>query len=295
MTRVQAIALGALLAAALAAGVVSASGAQAAELPRVMPSFNQAYTVGPDAWGRAPLGTGGCPDQIATTGCLVSAFACVLAYYGIAVEVPAIDSWTGRSEVGMNPGILNDWLRTHNGYGQCSEDPAGKCCLEWEYLPEGVEVTFHTNHSEAGVSSVAAVVIDHALREGHPVIAGVHWGLTCRGGLPQNEDCHWVVLTEKVGSTYAIVDPYNPKGTSSSGVRTTLAAGVKGAYVIDRFVVVAPAAPKPAPKPAPIVPAPVAAKKPPESSSPGAVASVLVLLTAIAVIVVAVFAAEANR
>ena len=290
MTRVGAFALVASLAAAFTAAP-PVCGAQPAELPRVMPSFNQAYTVGPGAWGRAPLGTGGCPDQIATTGCLVTAFACVLEYYGIAVEVPAIDSWTGQTEVGMNPGILNDWLRTHNGYGQCSEDPVGRCCLEWGFLPEGVEVTFHTNRSDDGMSSVATVVIDHALREGYPVIAGVHWGLTCRGGLPQNEDCHWVVLTEKVGSTYAIVDPYNPRATSSSGVRTTLAAGVKGSYVIDRFVVVTPAPQKPAPAlPKPAEAAPAA----PRPSAPSPAASLLVLLVTVALMTVAVFATNGD-
>lgn len=274
----------------LAAWTSPTAGAQAPELPRVMPSFNQAYTEGPGAWGLAPLGTAGCPDRIATTGCLVSAFACVLAYYGIDVTVPAIDSWTGRSEVGMNPGILNDWLRTHDGYGRCSEDPVGNCCLEWEFLPEGIDVTFHTNHSESGLSPIVSVVIDHALREGHPVIAGVHWGLTCRGGLPQNEDCHWVVLTKKTGSTYAIVDPYNPNAESPSGVRTSLAAGVKGNYVIDRFVVVTPAAPKPASAVAQPVPAHT---PPPKAQSHGA--SFLVFLTAVAVVLLAVFATEAHR
>ncbi|MGD9675187.1 MAG: hypothetical protein AB7V19_00675 [Candidatus Bipolaricaulia bacterium] len=279
--------LAAIALVGFAAWAPPTAGAQAPDLPRVMPSFNQAYTDGPDAWGLAPLGTAGCPDRIATTGCLVSAFACVLAYYGIDVTVPAIDSWTGRSEVGMNPGILNDWLRSHNGYGRCAEDPVGNCCLEWEFLPEGIDVTFHTNHGESGLSPIASVVIDHALREGHPVIAGVHWGLTCRGGLPKNEDCHWVVLTKKMGSTYAIVDPYNPNAASSSGVRTSLAAGVKGSYVIDRFVVVTPATPKPD-----AAPAPPAHPSPPTSQSHGA--SFLVFVLAVAVVLLAVFATEAR-
>jgi len=271
------------------AAAPSAAGAQPAELPRVMPSFNQAYTDGPDAWGSAPLGTDGCPDRIATTGCLVSSLACALAYYGISVEVPAVASWTGRPQTGMNPGILNDWLRSHNGYGRCSEDPVGNCCLEWESLPEEVELTFHTNRSDVGVSPVASVVIDHALREGHPVIAGVHWSFSCRGGATQGEDCHWVVVTGKAGRSYAIVDPYNDNASSSSGVRTTLAAGVKGSYVIDRFVVVSPAAPKPAPVEA------RPAETRPDASPPGAAASLLVLLAAIAIVVVAIFAMEADR
>jgi hypothetical protein len=286
MTRRVAVASVLLLALAAAP---SAAGAQPAELPRVMPSFNQAYTDGPDAWGRAPLGTDGCPDRVATTGCLVSSLACVLAYYGISVEVPRIASWTGRSEAGMNPGILNDWLRSHNGYDRCSEDPVGDCCLDWDSLPEGVELTWGENPSDVSVSPRTAMVVDRALREGHPVVAGVHWSLSCRGGATQGEDCHWVVVTGKAGTSYAIVDPYNDNASSSSGVRTTLAAGVKGSYVIDRFVVVSPAAPKP--MPVEVRPA----ETRPDASPSGAAASLLVLLAAIAIVVVAVFAMEADR
>ncbi|MCK5246971.1 hypothetical protein KAR02_08740, partial [Candidatus Bipolaricaulota bacterium] len=71
--------------------------AQIIELPRDVPAFNQAYTEGPDAWGNCPLGTIGCPDQICTTGCLVTAFSSVLAYYEIEVTVPARSSCTGEA------------------------------------------------------------------------------------------------------------------------------------------------------------------------------------------------------
>jgi len=207
-------------------------------LPREMPSFNQAYTDGPNAWGNCALGTGGCPDKIWTTGCLVTAFAAVLSYHGIEVDVPAASSCTGRARSGMDPGILNDWLRATGGYGRCSRDPAGECCLAWEQLPADVELTFHSNRSGIGLNPVASVVIDHALRQGNPVVAGVHWSTYCAGQGDQSEDCHWVILTEKVDDTYAIVDPYNPDSTSPYGVRTTLEAGVHGNYIIDRFVVV---------------------------------------------------------
>lgn len=211
---------------------------QAIDLPGVVPPFNQAYTDGPGAWGDCPLGTGGCPDQVCTTGCLTTAFASVLAYYGVEVSVAALDSCTGRARSGMDPGILNDWLRAAAAYGRCARDPIGNCCLIWEGLPGNVELTFHVNRSDVGLNPVASVVIDHALRQGRPVIAGVHWGAFCREGTGQTEDCHWVVLIGRTGETYSIIDPYNPDESSPYGIRTTLDAGVRGAYIIDRFVIV---------------------------------------------------------
>jgi len=229
----------AVVAATLCLSIAGLSvAAETITLPRLMPSFNQTYTVGANAWGDAPLGTGGCPDLLRATGCLITAFSAVLAYYDIDLSIPATLSSTGSAEEGMNPRILNDWLRARHGYGQCASDPAGNCCLDWEMLPRGVVLGFHTNRSDSELNPVAALVIDHALRQGNPVVAGVHWGAACRSGSSQTEDCHWIVLTGKVGSTYTIVDPYNPDHTNSAGIRTTLEAGSLGAYVIDRFVIV---------------------------------------------------------
>jgi hypothetical protein len=215
-----------------------AAPAEPIALPHVMPSFNQAYTSGPGAWGDYALGTNGCPDHIRATGCLITAFSAVLGYYEITLTVPAASSSTGALEQGMDPGILNDWLRARRGYGQCTQDPTGLCCLEWDNLPRGVSLSFHSNRSNVGLNPVAALVIDHALRLGNPVIAGVHWGSACRSGSSQTEDCHWVVLTGKVGDTYAIMDPYNSDAASPAGLRTTLDDGSRGAYIIDRFVIV---------------------------------------------------------
>jgi len=212
--------------------------AQTILLPRPVPSFNQNYVDGPDAWGDCPLGTSGCPDRISTTGCLVSAFSCVLAYYEIELDVSAGFSCTGSARSGMDPGILNDWLREHGGFGRCAQDPYGSCCLIWDELPDRIELTEYSNRSETGVNPVASVVIDHALREGRPIIAGVHWDPFCRAGSDQAEDCHWVVVTGKVGETYTIVDPINPDSADRLGVRTTLDAGTRGHYIIDRFYVV---------------------------------------------------------
>ncbi len=296
MTRSR-FAVGLLCLALLAAGLGHRAGAQAILLPRTMPSFNQTYTVGSGAWGEVPLGTGGCPDVLRTTGCLITAFASVLAYFEIDLVVPAANSSTGALQVGMSPRVLNDWLRARRGYGQCAGDPVGACCLEWSALPRGVTLTFHTNRNNVGLNPVAELVIDHALRQGNPVVAGVHWAAACRSGSSQTEDCHWVILTGKVGDTYTIVDPYNPDRTNPSGVRTTLDAGSLGAYTIDRFVVVTPtpgdasalnrlpdvasppltppAAPAPTPNP-PVV-----------SSSP--LSSLLVLLVALSIVAGAVF------
>jgi hypothetical protein len=231
----------ATIAAVLALGLGAFTAAIDAEtilLPRPVPSFNQNYTDGPDAWGRCALGTGGCPDRIATTGCLVTAIASILAYYEIDVSVPAAYSCTGRARTGMDPGILNDWLQAHGAYGHCASDPVGSCCLVWDRLPDGVGLTYYSNRSDDGLNPISSVVIDHALRSGEPIVAGVHWSSFCRPGSSQSEDCHWIVLTGKIGDTYTIVDPMNPDATDSEGVRTTLDAGTRGAYILDRFAVV---------------------------------------------------------
>ncbi len=220
------------------AAIATAAVGQEIELPRDVPPFNQAYTDGPGAWGDCPLGTDGCPDQVCTTGCLTTAFTSVLAYYGVELSVAPQDSCTGRARSGMDPGILNDWLRANGAYGHCVQDPVGNCCLEWGRLPDGVELTFHVNRSDVDLNPVSSVVIDHALRQGRPVVAGVHWGAYCHGDTGQTEDCHWVVLTGKTADTYSIIDPYNANPKSPYGIRTTLEAGVHGAYIIDRFVIV---------------------------------------------------------
>jgi hypothetical protein len=214
--------------------------AQSIQLPRPVPSFNQAYTEGAGAWGLCPLGSGGCPDTIWMTGCLITAFASVLAYYDVQLTVPTDFSCTGRSRTGMDPGIVNDWLRSVGGYGRCADDPVGRCCLVWAKLPSQIEITTHVNRSAVGLNPVTSVVIDHALRQGHPVIAGVHWSAYCREGSGQTRDCHWVVITGKRGDTYTIIDPYNADFTSPQGVQTTLDAGVHGAYGIYRYIVVEP-------------------------------------------------------
>ena len=263
--------------------------AEAILLPRTVPSFNQNFTDGPGAWGDCPLGTAGCPDQVCSTGCLVTAFSSVLGYYGIDVSVSARESCTGRARTGMDPGILNDWLRANQGFGHCAQDPIGNCCLAWDQLPEEIELDFYSNRNDDSLNPVAAVVIDHALREGRPVVAGVHWGAVCRSGSDQTEDCHWVVLTGKAGETYTIVDPINPDTTDPQGVRTTLDSGTHGEYIIDRFVVVSGSVPDPSdPSDADL---PSGRSDPDDSSGPSAAATAVVLvglLVAIAVIIAVV-------
>ena len=213
--------------------------AQAAPILPVLPaSFNQVYRDASGNWGDCRMGTDGCPDTVATAGCLITAFAMVLDYYGVQLAVPAVSSCTGKPRSGMDPGILNDWLKSHRGYGPCVGDAFGSCCLEWTNLPQQISIATHENNSELGVDSVSARIIDQALQAGRPVIAGVHWTSHCRGNSSQTEDCHWVVITGKLGITYAIIDPYDPVTTSSKGVTTTLAEGAHGRYIVDRFVVV---------------------------------------------------------
>jgi len=187
------------------------------------------------------MGIDGCPDTVAAAGCLITAFATVLDYYGVQLAVPAVSSFTGKPRIGMDPGILNDWLKSHRGYGPCVGDAFGSCCLEWTNLPQQVSIATHENNSELGVDSFSQRIIDRALQAGHPVIAGVHWGSRCRGNSSQTEDCHWVVITGRLGISYAIIDPYNPVTTSDKGVVTTLTEGAHGRYIVDRFVVVSPA------------------------------------------------------
>ncbi len=202
-----------------------------------IPGFNQAYRDGTGYWGACPMGTDGCPDRIETAGCLITALASVLEYYRITLTIPAYASCTGAARAGMDPGILNDWLREHGGYGRCAEDRIGNCCLEWTAVPDEVRLYQHENLSSTGLDEPSQATIDRALAQGYPVIAGVHWGAYCHGTTRKSENCHWIVLTGKVGETYTITDPYNRDKHDPRGVRTTLNRGTFGAYTIDRFVV----------------------------------------------------------
>jgi hypothetical protein len=263
-------------------------------LPETVPSFNQNYADGPGAWGDCPLGTAGCPDQIRTTGCLVTAFASVLGYYNIEVSVPSQFSCTGEARTGMDPGILNDWLRQNRGFGRCAQDPVGDCCLAWDRLPGGIELIYYSNRSDTGLNAVSAVVIDHALRGGRPVVAGVHWGASCRAGSEQTEDCHWVVLTGKAGETYTIVDPINFDSADPRGATTTLDAGTRGAYIIDRFVVVSHPSSESQPVP-PVDDAPSSPDPADDDAMSGANAAfVLLAFLAVLVAVIALVSTEAD-
>jgi len=225
-----------LVLVALIVLLCSASAVTQPYLPAPQLGFNQAYRIGENAWGNCPLGTDSCPDRISSTGCLVSTMAAILDYYGVELSVSAGESCLRSWQSGMDPGILNDWLRAHDGFGACASDPVGNCCLAWERLPD-VSVQFSSNQRDEGLDFLAERRIDNALAAGRPVVAGVHWSDSCSGGRG-SEDCHWIVLTGKRGDTYVIIDPFNPDTTDPHGVRTTLDAGVLGRYTIDRFAVV---------------------------------------------------------
>lgn len=225
-----------LLLTALAAVILLSAPLFSQALP--ITGFNQAYRNDSGYWGGCRMGTRGCPDRIETAGCLITSLAAVLDYYGITLAIPASASCTGAARSGMDPGILNDWLRTHGGYGHCAGDSTGDCCLEWTAVPKAVKLYEHENTSSTGLDEISREEIDRALTQGYPVIAGVHWGAHCHGTTIKTENCHWIVITGRTGTTYTITDPYNRDKRDPRGVRTTLNAGVFGAYTIDRFVVV---------------------------------------------------------
>ncbi len=224
--------------------VLSAPLAQAAT-HLLIPSFNQAYRDRSGYWGSCAMGTGGCPDRIATAGCLITAFAMVLDYYGVTLSIPAVSSCTGTARQGMDPGILNDWLKTHGGYGRCATDPVGSCCLQWTALPSQIAISTHENLNNTVIDPASQSTIDRALAQGEPVVCGVHWGSHCHGTTTQTTDCHWIVINGRLGATYTIIDPYNQDTSDPHGVTTTLDHGVFGAYTIDRFVVVSGPVPAP--------------------------------------------------
>ncbi len=226
-------------------GVLSPLAQGAIGLP--VTSFNQAYRDASGYWGGCRLGSEGCPYTIGAVGCLITAFAMVLDFYGVELYVPREESCRGRAQKGMDPGILNDWLRMHGGYGRCQVNSVGKCCLKWTALPPQISLSSHENRSEPGIDAASRAIIDRALDSGRPVIAGVHfWGGSCRSSDRRREDCHWVVITGRLGNDYVIIDPYNRDHTNPEGTVTTLSRGVLGAYTIDRFVVVYGSVPAPA-------------------------------------------------
>ena len=194
------------------------------------------------------MGTNGCPDLIAKTGCLITAFAMVLDYYGVALSIPTASSCTGKARVGMDPGILNDWLKIHGGYGRCGQNPIGNCCLEWTHLPPQISITTYSNQFSNGIDALSRQRIDQALSTGYPIVCGVHWGSHCHGSTTQSEDCHWVVITGEYDGTYTIIDPYNQDSSDPRGIETTLDYGVFGNYTIDRFVIVSGIVPSSAPR-----------------------------------------------
>ena len=211
-----------------------AAAGETAALRRQTRGYSQAFQGLPGAWGDDPLGTAGCPDRLATTGCLVTAFACVLEYYGLEVELPA----SGGRISGSDPGALNAWLKENDGFGHCTSDAFGNCCLEWSHLPSELVLHTYYNVSETGMDAQATARIARALEQGKPVLAGVHWGVPCGADPNRSEDCHWIVITAQAHGTTVILDTYNPDFSSPYAVRTTLERGVHGSYVIDRYVVV---------------------------------------------------------
>ncbi|MDW7733236.1 MAG: hypothetical protein SCH66_12520 [Methanolobus sp.] len=167
------------------------------------------------------LGTcNGC--TITSDGCVVTSLAMVFSYYGVAVTVPAEHSSTGNVRTGMDPAILDDWFTWKEGYDTNTGGCPGKCLMNWKILPGGLTVSDRQyNPKTDGISEETYNFIDSALASGNLVIAGVHWD-------NKKENSHFVVITRRVGNTYAIIDPMG-------GTETTLEKGVLGSYIIDYY------------------------------------------------------------
>ncbi len=150
------------------------------------------------SWSGNQLGT--CSTTIGVAGCAVTAEAMVFSFYGVSVSSSAGS--------GMNPAILNAWLRDNGGY---APDPSGgNCLVNWGTVPSGINYTGTDSYLNTSK-------LNGELAAGRPVIAQVHGSGTTM---------HFVVITGQNGSTYDINDPWN-------GDQRTLNNGDLGSYAVD--------------------------------------------------------------
>jgi Bacterial Ig-like domain (group 3)/Peptidase_C39 like family/Regulator of chromosome condensation (RCC1) repeat len=126
-------------------------------------------------------------QTIGIYGCATSCAAMVLKYYGVGVDV--------------NPDILNNWLSDPNNSGYDKKDNS----IKWDVAATFGSDKLSANHITNANNNKS--LLDNYLDQGYPVIVHV----TLNGGM------HWVVVTHKVGDTYAINDPwYYPQKTSET-------------------------------------------------------------------------------
>ncbi|MEP7104086.1 MAG: C39 family peptidase [Candidatus Dojkabacteria bacterium] len=128
-----------------------------------------------DAWGDIQLGA--CKDEtIHSAGCAVSATAMLLKAYGYDTD----------------PQRLNEFL-SKNGQGYVEE-----CNIRWYIIPnfaKGLKLT-GAYFNEPNFDR-----LNYQLDHGNPVIIGFN-------KVPFTSLQHWVVVTNRVGNTYYINDPW---------------------------------------------------------------------------------------
>lgn len=176
---------------------------------------------------RQTLGTCfGC--TIESDGCLLVSLTMALKFLGVHVVVPAEYSSTRRAKFGMSPEILDDWFSWQGTYSYNSTGCPGRCLVDWYPLPGNVQASRRMANRGEYLTLNTKRMIDWALNRNYPVIAGVHWGARCHKSSRKTEDCHFVLITGKLGTTYQIIDP-------AGGIKTTLNNGTFGSYIIDHY------------------------------------------------------------
>ena len=146
-------------------------------LSELFPFFSQMDPL----WSGDPMGVSG--FTIGEIGCAMTSTAMVLKYYG----------------VGTDPGVLNAWLSSHDGYTSGG-------ALNWDKPDEYSEGKIQHIHSSEFWSFSSPSTkhwnrLDQELNHGCPVIVRVDSDPS-----PSYSE-HWVLVTHKSGSDYFINDP----------------------------------------------------------------------------------------
>jgi hypothetical protein len=183
------IALGTATAAAPRASAVTA-------VQLAVPFFSQRDSQ----WSGDALGqTGSCSSTIGAQGCLLTSVAMVYSFYNVKVVS------TTYGTTGMNPRILNSWLKAKGGFSGC--------LLIQSKTPE--EMNYN------GQVSYNATSVRAELDAGRPVIAGVATS-------PTGGTVHYMVIT---GQNSAGAFTFNDPWDTSSQTRT-MPNGALGTYYI---------------------------------------------------------------
>jgi hypothetical protein len=128
-------------------------------------------------WTNEHVGTSG--QTIGQMGCAMTCTAMILKYYGVDV----------------NPGTLNAWLSSHNGY---TPDGSIYWGVATNYSPGKVTWIDNVGQPTWSFSTPTSndwSLLDSELSQGYPVIVQV------------NDSSHWVIVTYREGSKYYINDP----------------------------------------------------------------------------------------